>query len=137
MHDELPMQHYIYLMNGSDPAPAGGGDTKSWFEYYKVGTGPDVFVPFTAEQLPEEERPNVGDLLWFIMDGFPTGVTKITGALVDPMHWGSVEVFYDSDRVTPVISGGCVKAVDRSGKVTDPTSLAWYNEYLQSAVVDR
>lgn len=131
------MQHYTYLMRGNDPAPAGGGDTKSWFEYYKVGTGPDVFVPFTSEQLPPEHRPNPGDYLWFFMDGFLTGVTKVTGVLVDPLNNAVVEVYYDSDRVVPTLVADFGAPEPVTGRVVDVDQHALFTTLLQSLAIDR
>lgn len=59
------MKHFVYAMKGSDPAPAAGGDTRSWFMHYKWSAEGEAFVPLTAAVIP----PSAGDLLWFVLDG--------------------------------------------------------------------
>lgn len=136
------MQHYIFAMRAGDPAPAGHGDIKTWFEYYKMDTGPDVFVPFPPGSLGEDEHPGPGDKLWFAMDGFLIGVTDVTGFNAGGFYTDKLEVYYDSDKILKLITGG--PAVDISlangpamGKVTEPRIAAWYDDYLQSLAVDR
>lgn len=130
----FPMQHYIYSMVAAAPAPAGLGDTKSWFDYYKSGAGPEVFVPFTAEQLPAKVLPNVGDALWFAMDGLIFGVARITDAMDDYVT-GKVEVYYDSDHIVPVLDSP--DALPCTGFVDDQATQAWCSAHLQGMVVDR
>ena len=130
------MQHYIFAMRAGEPAPAGRGDTKSWFEYYKVGNGPHTFVPFPAASIEEEEPPNVGDNVWFSMDGFLTGVAKITDVQLGSLMSSAVEVYYDSDKIIPVVTGG-PPVPPVMGKVKPQLLAAWYDDILQLMAIDR
>lgn len=104
------MKHFLYVMKSEDPAPAGGGDTRSWFYYYKLNAGPDVFVPF-----PEHvgTSPAAGDTLWLIMNNRIVGFTPITRVSADPIN-DRVEVFYDSDHVLAPTGQAAVAGLLRS-----------------------
>jgi hypothetical protein len=128
------MQHYIFAMRAGDPDPVGRGDIKSWFEYYKMGNGPGTFVPFPAGSIAQEDLPSAGDTLWFAMDGFLIGVTKITGVLEGSLMSDKLEVYYDSDQIVPVIAAGPPEALVM-GKVTPQQLAAWYDDYLQNMTV--
>lgn len=130
------MQHYIFAMRAGEPAPAGHGDTKSWFEYYKVGNGPHTFVPFPFGSIVEDELPSPGDRLWFAMDGFLTGVTAITSTETGCFADSKLEVYYDSDKISPVIAGG-PPVVPVTGKVTPQLLAAWYDDILQLMAIVR
>jgi hypothetical protein len=130
------MQHYIFAMRAGEPAPVGRGDTKSWFEFYKVGNGPHVFVPFPPESVAEEEHPTLGDTLWFAMDGFLTGVTKVTSVQAGSLLSAALEVYYDSDKIVPVIAGG-PPAPPAMGKVKPQMLAAWYDDLLQGMAICR
>lgn len=54
-------KHHLYVMNPKAPAPAGDGDTKSWFLFYKFRVEGEVFVPKTEPFLKAEP----GDYIWF------------------------------------------------------------------------
>ena len=66
-------QHFLYVMQAASKAPASGGDTKSWFHFYKWDIGGEVFVPQQRPFLEAKE----GDFLWFVMDGEVLGGSKI------------------------------------------------------------
>jgi len=89
------MQHFVYAMNGSMPAPASGGTTRAWFFHYKWDTGGEVFVP-----VPElvGKMPEPGDLLWFLMDTHPIGYAPVLRTQEDPGN-GFVEVYYDTQDI--------------------------------------
>lgn len=124
------MHHYLYAMYSDGAAPAGGGDIKSWFEYYKLDNGPGTSIPFFEVDMPEDEMPLVGDLLWFVMDAVVIGVCKITGATCDPLN-KRVDVFYDSDKVVRLFHGISSPLVV-CGMVTDPERLVWLEGLRQS-----
>jgi hypothetical protein len=130
------MQHYIFAMRAGEPAPAGRGDIKSWFEFYKVGNGPHTFIPFPHDSIAEEDLPSVGDILWFAMDGFLTGVTKITSVTEGSLLSNKLEVYYDSDKIVPVIGAG-PPAPPLMGKVKPPLLAAWYDDFLQMMAILR
>ena len=88
------MRHFVFAMNGNDPAPAGGGDTKSWFMYYKWDVGGEAFIP-----VPEAiEPPLEGDWLWFAMDGALLGCTVVLRTQEDPSN-NCTEVYYDTRQI--------------------------------------
>lgn len=124
------MQHYIFAMRAGEPAPTGRGDTKSWFEFYKIGNGPHTFVPFPVDSVASDEYPTPGDTLWFAMDGFLTGVTKITEMQAGSLLSSALEVYYDSDKIVPVIAGG-PPVPPVMGKVKPQLLAAWYDDTFQ------
>ena len=136
------MQHYIFAMQAGAPAPAGHGDTKSWFEFYKKDAGDHVFVPFPAGSIEEDKLPGVGDKLWFAMDGFLTGVANITEVFTSCLSRTHVEVYYNSDKIVPVsvesqaaVKWGLVQVA--TGLVSNPRMAAWLNDLLQGMAIDR
>jgi len=72
------MSHVIYRMKGDDPAPQAGGDTKSWFYYYKWNTEEPVFVPVDLGF-----RVTLGDFIWFILDGIVLGYARVSLVQLD------------------------------------------------------
>ncbi len=93
----MERKHFLYMMISDAKAPGAGGDTLSWFRYYKweadVG---EVFVPMVDEQ-----ELSAGDLLWFIMDGEIWGYVTILR--VDRACSGTQELWYDSAQITRAI----------------------------------
>lgn len=91
------MKHYMYSMDSA--AEMHGGDTKSWFYYYKVDAG-DTFVgiPDVAAGWPLTPEPAAGDRLWFMMDGVVLFTCLIKEAVHEELHarW---ELRYDSDHM--------------------------------------
>ena len=82
-------------MNGKAPAPAAGGDTDSWFFFYKWDTGGDAFVPIPSSL--GKNLPVVGDLLWFVLDLVPIGFVPVTK--IEQMDNGDYEVHYDTQKI--------------------------------------
>lgn len=58
-------KHHLYVMNPKATAPAGDGDTKSWFLFYKFRVEGEVFVPKLVPFFSVE----VGDYIWFAFEG--------------------------------------------------------------------
>lgn len=103
------MQNFVYAMNGSAPAPASGGTTKSWFFHYKWDVGGEAFVPVPVLA---GEMPKSGDLIWFVMDKHPIGYAPVVRTQEDPMN-DCVEVYYDTQEI-------------RAGSIEDTTfSCEW------------
>jgi hypothetical protein len=101
------MRHFVYAMNGKDPAPAAGGDTESWFFFYKWDVGGDAFVPLAAE--PSGGLPVAGDLLWFVLDKVPLGYAPIDH--ISEVDGGGYEIHYDTQKIIgpgKVVSAFCV-----------------------------
>ncbi len=90
------MNHFIYSMVATDKAPAAGGDTKSWFYYYKWDVGGLAYVPVPEELLADYEEVPV-DTLRFVMD------TKLLGCVcvaeILPAFSGGVELHYDTNMI--------------------------------------
>lgn len=95
------MNHFIYAMNSSDPAPASGGNTKSWFEYYKWDVDGQAYVPVKEDDLIGFE-PGPGNVLWFVMDSTILGCVPIIAAM--PTLSDVVELHYDT-RLMQVAGG--------------------------------
>ena len=110
------MKHFIYYMTGTDPAPASGGDTKSWFMYYKWDVDGEAFVPFPESSLSKDVVVEPGDRLWFIMDGFPIGCVPILRTAPDPLN-NAIEFHYDTRKMQEALH-------DRSHVVRTTTGLA-------------
>lgn len=94
------MRHFVYSMNGQGNAPATGGDTESWFFFYKWDTGGDAFVPFPLDV--EGGEPVAGDLLWFVMDqkilGYAPVASIVEVSAMEGME-AHIEVHYDTQRI--------------------------------------
>lgn len=86
-------KHFVYRMQPEKRAPAGCGDTKSWFEYYKLGAAGETFVP-TSDPY-EEIGP--GDVMWFFFEDRPHGGAFITKVIEDPMQ-DLQEIWFDSEK---------------------------------------
>lgn len=67
------MRHHLYLMKSDAPAPAGDGDTRSWFFFYKWNADGEMYVPQRAPFLEVE----AGDMVWFVMDDAVLGGAPI------------------------------------------------------------
>jgi hypothetical protein len=89
------MRYFVYAMNGKDPAPAAGGDTESWFFFYKWDVGGDAFVPLASE--PKGGLPVAGDLLWFVLDEVPIGYAPVVSVM--EVDGGGYEIHYDTQKI--------------------------------------
>lgn len=89
------MKHIGYIMTGVAPAPAGDGDTKSWFEYYKWNNGGETYVPV---RFPFKEA-EAGDFLWFVMDGKVLGGASILRVETPPLPTQRQELWFDSSTI--------------------------------------
>lgn len=87
------MNHFIYAMNSEDPAPATGGDTKSWFFHYKWDVDDFTYVP-VSEHLLIGEDP---DVLWFIMDKVLLGCVHVHAMI--PALQGNAELHYHTGLI--------------------------------------
>lgn len=89
------MHHFLYNMVSNTPAPAGAGDTDSWFRHYKLESGGETFVPSK-----EEYEALEGDLLWFAMDAVIIGYAPILRQLEDGFN-NKWELWFDSTQYVP------------------------------------
>lgn len=93
------MRNLVYVMHGESPAPAGDGDTESWFHYYKWpddGDGDfDAFVPKSYPFL--EAAP--GDRLWFVLDGKVVGYAPLTQVETPPHPAQKQELWYYTGEI--------------------------------------
>ena len=110
------MNHFIYAMNADDPAPAAGGDTKSWFEYYKWDVGGRAFVPVPEASLIDHELHSV-DVVWFIMDGVLLGCCTVDSMM--PSLNDQVELHYDTDNMQVPPKGAYVGIPHKTGRAPD------------------
>ena len=65
-------KHFLYVMEPNAPAPAGDGDTESWFRFYKWNVEGETFVP-RKPPAPFFTDVSPGDFVWFAFYGFGEG----------------------------------------------------------------
>jgi hypothetical protein len=87
------MKTVVAWMNPKAPAPAGGGTTEGWFEYYKLPEEGEVWLPFH----PDVDI-KVGDTLWFLMGSRPIGNVRVLRTDRDNSN-GWLEVWYEAKDV--------------------------------------
>ena len=114
-------RHFIYVMTSSDPAPASGGDTGSWFRYYKWDVEGEAFVPFPPETLENSPLPAEGDTLWFVLDGACLGCAPVVRADSANMQ-GVVEVYYNAQCRRELV--GVSLAIPLVTGVTTPETVS-------------
>lgn len=90
------MKNYDYVIRSDRPAPTAGGDEKSWFLYYKWNIEGGAWVP-------APEGAEVGDFLWFYVDGELMGAVEILQLMHGPMPF--MEAHYDADQAMRVPQG--------------------------------
>lgn len=83
------MRHHLYRLTGSDPAPASGGDTRSWFYFYKWDVDGESFLLST----PETSSAEPGDWLWVVLDQQLVGVVQVTDVRED-LQSGQQELYF-------------------------------------------
>jgi hypothetical protein len=110
------MNHFIYAMNADDPAPAAGGDTKSWFEYYKWDVGGHAYVPVPEAALIDYEFRSV-DVVWFIMDGELLGCCHVDA--LHPSLNDKVELHYDTENMQVAPKGAYIAIPHATGRAPD------------------
>ena len=93
------MKHICYRMTGTDKAPVGDGDTKSWFEYYKWNAEGEQYVPV---KYPFFEGVEPGDFIWFHMDGFFWGGAPVVRVETPSLPVQTQEVWFDADQMLQV-----------------------------------
>lgn len=86
------MRHHLYLMTSDAPAPAGDGDTRSWFFFYKWNADGELYVP---QRMPFLDVA-AGDMVWFVMDGCVLGGAPVIRVEEEMRHQ---EIWYAGDAV--------------------------------------
>lgn len=90
-------QHFPYVLTGTTPVP-GGGDAKSWLEYYKINPGAgETYIPHAD---PSLRGAKDGDILWFIFENEVLGYSRILRIVEDPIN-DRVEVWYNAENFVP------------------------------------
>jgi hypothetical protein len=89
------MKHHPYYMASHTRAPAGGGDTKSWFLFYKWNVSEENYVPRLSPYMPAEP----GDFIWFVMDNEILGCAEILRAEIPPHPEEVQEIWYNADAI--------------------------------------
>lgn len=116
------MQHFLYRMSPDVKAPASGGDTKSWFLYYKWQVLDNVFVP---ADLRVFGSASIGDMLWFAFDRKKGGAALLGGSIltdVTVLHaQGLVELWYNTENNVHVSKS--IK--EKSGLVPSKVGELW------------
>lgn len=113
------MDHFIYAMNSKDPAPAAGGDTKSWFLHYKWDVDDFTFVPVPEDKLIDFSTEGLGKptTLWFVLDEVILGCAPIHAFM--PSLNGSVELHYDTRLMQVKPEGVELTTPDKTGMAPD------------------
>ena len=86
------MRHFLYRMRAANPAPAGDGDTGSWFLFYKWNIDEENYVP----QYQPFLDASPGDFLWFVMDGLVRGGAPVLRVENPSLPHQRQEVWYDT-----------------------------------------
>lgn len=117
------MSHFIYAMRADDPAPATGGDTKSWFYYYKWDVDDFAYVPVDeAAMLGFDPKLDGTDVLWFVLDGALLGCVPIHAVM--PSLSGKVELHYHTNLIQAVPESAQVQVNDQTGLAGDQNLFA-------------
>jgi hypothetical protein len=120
------MKDVLYQMIGTSPAPQGGGDTRSWFFYYKIpptGEDEEVYVPATRDAA----AAYAGDRLWFVMDDKIVAVVPISHIEHDPINdqrefWYTgkylleLDIPFDDHARGRILNGEMWKEISRRSK---------------------
>jgi hypothetical protein len=93
------MKHICYSVNSTDPAPAGDGDAKSWFEFYKWKAEGEQFVPVKHDHFKGFINAEPGDFLWFLVDGVLLGTVPIIRVDTPSIPTMKQELWYDADKM--------------------------------------
>lgn len=82
-------------MCSTTPAPAGDGDTKSWFEFYKWTADGETYLPVKHPFISAE----AGDFLWMVMDGRVLGGVPILRVETPTLPVQTQEVWFDASQI--------------------------------------
>ena len=93
------MKHICYEIRSTDPAPAGDGDAKSWFEFYKWRAEGEQFVPVKYDHFKGFIDAEPGDMLWFLVDGTFVGAATIIRVETPSLPTMRQELWYDADKI--------------------------------------
>ena len=94
MESSRKRQHYPYVLTSASEIP-GGGDPKSWLEYYKLSPGAgETYVPHPH---PGVRSASEGDILWFIFDEELLGYVPILHVKEDNIN-GRFEIWYAAEK---------------------------------------
>lgn len=112
------MRHFVYTMRSEDPAPAGDGDTGSWFRHYKWAVDDQVFVP---KRYPFLDATEV-DYLWFSLDGVLLGGVPLDAVDTPSTPTQRQELSYHTKKILEM-PPGC--ACEWEGEVTKEQGDKW------------
>jgi len=87
------VKNFLYAMESDDPAPAGDGDTRSWFMFYKWNVDGPSFVPRAFPFLDAE----IGDFIWFALDGVIVGGAEITQVETPTLRVQTQELWFNPE----------------------------------------
>lgn len=93
------MKHICYEIRSTDPAPAGDGDAKSWFEFYKWRAEGEQFVPVKYDHFKGFIDAEPGDMLWFVIDSTVIGAAPIVRVETPSLPVQKQELWYDADKI--------------------------------------
>jgi len=96
------MEHFLYGIDATLPAPATGGTAGSWFRYYKWDAQGELFVPVLPEDTGVGALVRPGDRLVFLLKPDPDTV-QIYGwvpvfRVDESPTTGTLELWYRSEE---------------------------------------
>jgi hypothetical protein len=91
------MRDIVYAMCGDSPSPQGGGDTRSWFFYYKMRLDePELFMPLSGTETAKIEE---GARIWFVLDGRLVACAPVLRLVEDSFN-NTYELWYRGSELT-------------------------------------
>jgi hypothetical protein len=125
-------RHFLHRMKGTDRLL--GGDTASWFRFYKWEVEGEVFVPRqNGEHLPAQP----GDLVWFCLDEQCLGCVEVLQVVLDPMGSGVQEVWYEPSRAwvpRDKLTLSATASTISTDEVPSETASQWLRDCLRRSV---
>lgn len=123
-------KHFLYLMNAKTKAPAGDGDTESWFYFYKWGRG--VGETYLPQPPPFFEGAAPGDFIWpaFVARGFEGRIVAVPLGAAQIMRVEQErhvqEIWYDADDIYAIDPLHQVhSSLHESGEVPEELAKSW------------
>jgi hypothetical protein len=103
MRARSDVRHFAYNLKSGAPAPAGGGETRGWFFFYKWHAEGEGFLQVASPgSRTAALGASAGDRVWFVLDGAVIG--RVVIASVESLVFGEgVEIRFWQRRAVPAI----------------------------------
>lgn len=115
------MRHFLYPMVSAAPAPAGDGDTASWFRYYKWPGDEEAYVPRRSPFL----RAVPGDYLWFVLDGLVLGGVELERIEIPSLPTMKQELWYDQKKIVELYPTPSPPSMTSEGDIDESVGAQW------------